>query len=98
MSFTDRTLQCFECGNIFKSPADEQEHFQSKGFFFEPKRCPACCQARRANRTIGTGNRRQVYSAVCAKCGIATEVPFEPRNGVPVYCIDCFTMVAQSRY
>jgi len=33
---------------------------------------------------------RQMYQAVCADCGKVTEVPFEPRQGRPVYCRDCF--------
>ena len=33
---------------------------------------------------------RQMYPAVCAECGQATEVPFEPRTDRPVYCRTCF--------
>lgn len=33
---------------------------------------------------------RQMFQAVCADCGKTTEVPFEPRQGRPVYCRDCF--------
>ncbi len=33
---------------------------------------------------------RQMFKAVCADCGTTTEVPFEPRQGRPVYCRDCF--------
>jgi CxxC-x17-CxxC domain-containing protein len=36
------------------------------------------------------GGARQMYQAVCADCGTPTEVPFEPRQGRPVYCRDCF--------
>jgi CxxC-x17-CxxC domain-containing protein len=36
------------------------------------------------------GGARQMYPAVCAECGKPTEVPFEPRQGRPVYCRDCF--------
>ena len=36
------------------------------------------------------GGARQMYQAVCADCGKPTEVPFEPRQGRPVYCRDCF--------
>ncbi len=37
-----------------------------------------------------SGGARQMYKAVCADCGVTTEVPFEPRQGRPVYCRDCF--------
>jgi CxxC-x17-CxxC domain-containing protein len=36
------------------------------------------------------GGARQMFQAVCADCGTTTEVPFEPRQGRPVYCRDCF--------
>jgi CxxC-x17-CxxC domain-containing protein len=34
--------------------------------------------------------QRQMFKTVCADCGAETEVPFEPRQGRPVYCRDCF--------
>lgn len=94
MSFQDKTLECVDCGNSFTFTAREQEFFQSKGYTNEPKRCPACRQTRRAQR-LGTDNtegkpRRQMFSAVCAGCGKEAEVPFEPREGRPVYCSDCY--------
>lgn len=33
---------------------------------------------------------RQLYAATCSECGQATEVPFQPTPGKPVYCRDCF--------
>ncbi|MBQ7529210.1 zinc-ribbon domain containing protein [bacterium] len=33
---------------------------------------------------------RQMFSAVCAECGKETQVPFQPSNGRPIYCSDCF--------
>jgi CxxC-x17-CxxC domain-containing protein len=33
---------------------------------------------------------RQMYPATCSNCGKATEVPFEPTPGKPVYCRECF--------
>jgi len=98
MIFSDTSLQCFECGQTFISPADEQEFFRSKGYYYEPKRCPSCRQAKKAQRTIGLREKRQMHSAVCAKCGVKIEVPFEPRDGIPVYCDDCYSKVAQSSY
>ncbi len=37
-----------------------------------------------------SGGARPMFQAVCADCGATTEVPFEPRQGRPVYCRDCF--------
>jgi len=38
----------------------------------------------------GYGGRREMYKAVCAECGKECEIPFEPKEGRPVYCSDCF--------
>ena len=98
MSFSEKTLQCFECGATFTFSAEEQEFFANKGYTNEPKRCPSCREAKRANRdnSAGYGQRRQMYPAVCAECGKETEVPFEPRQDRPVYCSDCYNKVRQS--
>ncbi len=104
MSFQDKTLECFDCANTFTFSVEEQEQFQSRGHVNEPKRCPECRQARKArqygnrnnsysNDSPGYTPRRQMFPAVCADCGKETEVPFEPREGRPVYCSDCFRKV-----
>ena len=33
---------------------------------------------------------REMHEAVCAQCGITTQVPFKPRNDRPIYCRECF--------
>jgi len=91
MSFEDKTLQCSDCGADFTFSAGEQEFFQSRGYVNEPKRCPSCRQARKAERYGNSyGTKRQMFPAVCAECGKDTEVPFEPRGDKPVYCSDCY--------
>jgi CxxC-x17-CxxC domain-containing protein len=101
MSFEDKTLQCADCGTAFVFSAEEQEFFASKGYTNEPKRCPACRQARKAERYGNEGYgyrfRRQMFPAVCAECGRETEVPFEPREGRPVYCSECYNKIRVSR-
>ncbi|TET40078.1 MAG: zinc-binding protein [Dehalococcoidia bacterium] len=97
MSFVDKSLQCSDCGTSFTFSAEEQEFFASKGYTNEPKRCLSCREARKAER-YGSGSggyrpRRQMFPAVCAECGKETEVPFEPREGRPVYCSDCYSRV-----
>lgn len=94
MAFADKTLQCSDCGASFIFSAKEQEFFASKGYANEPKRCPSCRRARRTQNP-GSGERleRQMFSAVCARCGQETEVPFKPREGRPVYCSGCYNMV-----
>ena len=94
MVFEDKSLECSECGATFTFSAREQEFFQSKGYTNEPKRCPACREARKMER-YGSDYRsqRQMFPAVCAECGQETEVPFQPREGRPVYCRECYSKV-----
>jgi len=101
MSFKDKTLECSDCGKEFTFSADEQELFQSRGYTNEPKRCTECRDARKASRygNNNYGHRlsyRQMFPVVCSDCGKETEVPFEPREGRPVYCRDCYNKVRLS--
>lgn len=38
----------------------------------------------------GTRAPREMFDAVCATCGTATQVPFRPTAGRPVYCRECY--------
>ena len=33
---------------------------------------------------------REMFAATCSSCGKEAQVPFQPTNGKPVYCSDCF--------
>ena len=101
MPYTDKTLTCVDCGSDCTFSAEDQEYHASRGFTNEPKRCPDCRQARKAERGGGGGgygsSQRRMYPAVCAECGQNTEVPFEPRGDRPVYCLDCFSKRSSTR-
>jgi CxxC-x17-CxxC domain-containing protein len=103
MSFEDKSLQCSDCGATFTFSAEDQEFFKTKGYTNEPKRCPACRQARKSERFGsgggggGGGSQRQMFPTTCSECGKATEVPFQPRGDKPVYCSDCFRKNRPSR-
>jgi len=100
MSFQDKSLQCADCGATFTFSAEDQEFYQSKGYTNEPKRCPECRQARKAERygnNSGYGAPRQMYPATCAQCGQETQVPFQPRGDRPVYCSDCYRKMRPAR-
>jgi len=101
MGFKDKSIQCSDCGSTFTFSAEEQEFFASKGYTNDPKRCPSCREARKSDRSGNSGyssrSQRQMFPAVCAECGKDTEVPFEPREGRPVYCSDCYRKVRLSR-
>ncbi len=90
MAYTEKTIQCADCGASFPFTVQEQEFFAQKGYTNEPKRCPACRQVRKTERGGGTQGQRQTFTATCAQCGQTTELPFEPRQGRPVYCRECF--------
>jgi CxxC-x17-CxxC domain-containing protein len=98
--YTDKILVCADCGQQFVFTANEQDFYAQRGFS-EPKRCGACRAARKASRPEGghgfgggyDRGPRQMYPATCSRCGNETEVPFQPTNGKPVYCSDCFRIV-----
>ena len=105
MSYQDRTLTCVDCGQQFTWTAGEQEFYAQRGLTNEPRRCPDCRRARKAQQggrggyASGGGYERpprQMYDAVCSNCGRETQVPFQPRGDKPVYCSDCFAEQRQS--
>jgi CxxC-x17-CxxC domain-containing protein len=100
----DKQLVCTTCGTDFAFTGEEQEFYFSKGFQ-EPKKCKPCRDAAKQARGGGGGGRggfgggggsygggapRQLYDAVCAGCGVQTQVPFQPKGSKPVYCRECF--------
>ena len=93
----DRTLTCADCGQEFVFSASEQQFYADRGFS-DPRRCPNCRRARKAQRQgsgSGGGYRerapREMFEAVCSNCGKTASVPFRPTSGKPVYCDDCFS-------
>lgn len=95
MSGEDKVIVCRDCGSEFVFTAGEQEFFSERGFM-DPVRCPACRSQRRRERTNAEGGGggyngpRQMFDVICDACGQPTQVPFEPRQGRPVYCRECF--------
>lgn len=92
MEYTDKNINCKDCGQTFIFTAGEQSFYSEKGFENEPVRCPSCRGMRKRNRN-GMGSRggfRQMHEVTCHDCGKQTQVPFEPRESRPVYCRDCY--------
>ncbi|WP_082789105.1 zinc-ribbon domain containing protein [Desulfolucanica intricata] len=102
--YTDKTLVCRDCGEEFTFTAGEQEFYAEKGFANEPSRCPSCRAARKNQRNNQRnsggrfGGERRMYEAVCAECGQATQLPFQPDGSRPVYCSDCFRQKRRYAY
>jgi len=107
MSYTDKTITCSDCGATFTFTAGEQEAFAQRGYENTPKRCATCRAARRSTSPstgggfgsggFGSGTRREMFPAVCAQCGQETQVPFQPREGRPVYCSSCYNKIKPAR-
>jgi CxxC-x17-CxxC domain-containing protein len=98
---SDKTLVCQDCNQEFVFSASEQQFYADRQFS-EPRRCPSCRAARKAQRGdfgggSGGGGRgyssgpREMFSATCSSCGREAQVPFRPSGTKPVYCSDCFT-------
>src|SRR5512142_2914933 len=102
ITLQDKTLTCRDCDREFTFTVAEQEAFAQQGFTNSPSRCPECRAARKARQAasgfvsrghgIGFARReREMFPAVCAECGKATTVPFQPRGDRPVYCSQCYS-------
>ncbi len=92
---------CAKCGancQVPFKPNGRKEVFCSKCFGEMNGEEPR--ESRRGNRFESRGNDRgfgdrprfdkPMFSAICDECGDNCQVPFEPRNGKPVLCSDCF--------
>ena len=84
--YQERNLICSDCGNEFPFTVGEQEFYAEKGFNNEPKRCKICRDSRKTRQTT----QRKLYSVDCAACGKEAKVPFEPQEGRPVFCSECY--------
>ena len=48
----------------------------------------------RGYKRIGNnGPKNSMHDATCGKCGTSCKIPFEPRQGRPVLCSDCFRKI-----
>lgn len=50
----DKTLTCADCSQAFTFTASEQDFYAERGFT-EPRRCPSCRAARKAQRNADGG-------------------------------------------
>jgi CxxC-x17-CxxC domain-containing protein len=96
MSDVDKVIKCRDCGEEFVFTAGEQAFYRERGFQHEPTRCRRCRENKKMSGGGGMGGGamssgpREFHDAVCSSCGTATQVPFRPTPGKPVYCRDCF--------
>lgn len=83
--YEDKTLVCKDCGEEFVFSAGEQEFYASKGYENEPHRCKSCRIAR----------KKSMFTGTCVTCGKEARLSFEPREGRPVYCSECYAKILE---
>ena len=91
--YSDKSLNCKECGSEFIFTAGEQEFYAERGFVNEPQRCKACRDSRKNNARPD----REMFVATCASCGADAKVPFRPREDRPVYCSECYAKMKEEQ-
>jgi hypothetical protein len=55
VTYQEKSIKCSDCGDTFTFSAGEQEFYATKGFTDEPKRCPSCRAAKKAQNTVNGG-------------------------------------------
>ena len=53
--YTDKAMNCLDCGQEFMFTSGEQEFYAQRGFTEAPKRCPSCRAIRKAQRNSAGG-------------------------------------------
>ena len=105
-TYEDKALTCCDCQKEFIFTSGEQEFFDKKGFTQIPKRCTDCRANKKAQITLKDGQRDhssvreykrsapkssfEKFPAICTECGTKFDAPFEPKEGRPVFCRDCY--------
>ena len=85
----DRKIRCEECHEEFDFTVGEQMFYAEKGLANDPKRCKRCRNIKKKERRKRS---KVMHTVICDECGKETQVPFEPTNGLPVYCDECFKL------
>jgi CxxC-x17-CxxC domain-containing protein len=92
MALEEKTLRCRDCKQDFVFTLGEQDFYSSHGLQNEPGRCPVCrVTRRRSGRGGEAGSPRQLHTVTCSECHKETQVPFEPSEGRPVFCRECYS-------
>lgn len=104
MADVDKVIKCRDCGEEFVFTVGEQNFYKDRGFQHEPTRCRRCRDEKKraaggpvSATPVMNSAPREFHETVCSSCGQATQVPFRPTPGKPVYCRDCFQNVRSTR-
>ena len=82
----DKTLTCSDCNQSFSFTASEQDFYTERGFT-EPRRCPSCRAARKAQR--GDSGGGSYSSGGCYSSGGGYGAPRGPREMFSATCSAC---------
>ncbi|MBN2238172.1 MAG: zinc-ribbon domain containing protein [Dehalococcoidales bacterium] len=85
MIYTDKSIQCSDCGTTFTFSAEEQEQFASRGYTNEPKRCPACREERKSKQFANGGGSNSRNSGSYGNRSYNSA----PRQMYPATCATC---------
>jgi CxxC-x17-CxxC domain-containing protein len=83
--YTNEPKRCPDCRQARKATRNNDSNSNNRGSSYS------------SNRFSNSYSSRQSFPATCSACGKATTVPFEPKQGKPVYCGDCYRKVKPSR-
>jgi len=84
---------CAECGKTCEvpfKPTGDKPVYCSNCFTARQGREPRRPEGRDFSRPRFRDRDRQMFSAICDKCGKECQVPFQPTPGKPIYCDQCF--------
>jgi len=82
--YADKTLTCADCGQQFVFTESEQQFFADRGFT-EPRRCPSCRAARKAQQGSGSGS----YGGSSGGYGGGSGYGRGPREMFDATCSNC---------
>jgi len=88
---------CSECGKDCKvpfKPTSGKPIYCSECFEKYDKKDDKSRKPRRDSRRSGD---KEMFSAVCDKCGKDCKVPFKPSSDKPIYCSDCFEKINENK-
>jgi CxxC-x17-CxxC domain-containing protein len=83
--------RCPDCRAARKSARESGGTVAQSGDYGQRSTSGRSTMGSSSSRSFGSSmGERRMFKVICADCGKETEVPFEPRNGRPVYCRECF--------
>ena len=87
-TYTDKTLNCVDCGTEFSFTASDQQFYADRQFS-EPRRCPACRAAKKAARGESSGGYSNGGGYSSGGGGYGGGYSDQPREMFTTTCDSC---------